>query len=332
MKTIVYGSCLFVLLGLVMACESEKKKSKQEELTIVVQADRSKIAKEEQELQSRLNEFSQERERLRKEKESLMASKEQLHGHDQTQARRLSEKERNLYLKEKEMWDREKTLESERMKLARQKDELLGKISSDAPLAASNTSQREVGIARREKSVAVREADVARREKEIGRREAGLAAREAAFLKLKSSIASYRAPAAPAGGRRGHAVSRKRAQTAYKGALAKMRKRGILPGDLPLENSGLIKEIAGVSKEGDYDRMMDLSMQLEAIVQNISVDAEFIDRKFQRLAQLNSEKKPSGKDKQTVSNLLRKATQLYSDGKLVLANREMNKIFALLAR
>ncbi len=331
MKTTAYSSCLIVFLGLVAACGSDKKKNKQEELTIVVQADRSKIAKEEQELQSRMSEFQKERERLRKEKDSLMTSKEQLQGHDQVQSRRLSEKERNLYLKEKGMWEREKSLETERKKLALQKDQMLGRISSGVSSPSLDTAHREAGVARREKGMAAREADVAGREKEIARREAELARREAAFLRAKSSIATYRPPL-PAGNRRGQAVSRKKAQAAYKGALDKMRKHGILPADLPLENSGLINDIAGAKKEGDYDKMMDLSLQLAEIVKSTRIDAEFIDRKFQRLAQLNNEKKPSGKDKQTVSRLLRKATQLYSDGKLVLANREMNKIFALFAR
>ena len=92
------------------------------------------------------------------------------------------------------------------------------------------------------------------------------------------------------------------------------------------------KEIAAAKKEGDFSRMMGLVEQLASVVNATKVDAGFIDRKFLRLAQLTKERKPQGKDKQSVSSLLRKATQLYGDGKFALANKALNKIFALLTR
>jgi len=114
--------------------------------------------------------------------------------------------------------------------------------------------------------------------------------------------------------------------------LKNMRRRGIRNSDLPLEAAGFIKQIAAAKKEGDYSRMMDLVEQLSAVLKMTKVNAGFIDRKFLRLAQLTKEKKPTGKDKQKVSSLLRKATQLYGDGKFALANKALNKIFALLTR
>ncbi|MBW1809064.1 MAG: hypothetical protein JRJ87_12790 [Deltaproteobacteria bacterium] len=329
-------SCLTAILfvcGFSSGCEDKAKKGKQEELTIVVEADRTQIAEEERALKNKLTEFEQAREQLRKEKADLMSSKTQLKGHDKAQVNRLAELERKLWKKEREMWSRESTLESERKNLADQKDEILGRASGGSGGSKpANMAQREGRLASREKSLASRETDLSKREKEIAIREAELAKREAAFLKLKTNLASYRAPTMSASRGHGPTVSRRKAEKVYKATLARMRKRGILLSDLPLESFSLNKEIRQAKKEGDYSRMMDSIEQLKAMITGTKVDAEFIDRKFQRLAQLTNEKRPKGKDKQTVSSLLRKATQLYGDGKFILANRELNRIFGLLAK
>lgn len=312
-----------------VACDKDAGKNKEEDLTIVVEADRSKIAAEEKKLKDRLSEFETERERLRREKAELMASKEALAGKDQVQLKRLMQLEKKLWTKEREMWSREAALEKERDRLADNKSDLLGR----APAAGGGgIAGRERSVASREKALGAREADLAKREKDLAEREADLARREAAFLKTKATLASARMPALPKAGSRSGSVGRAKAEKAYKTVLNKMRKKGILPGDLPLEFAGVNREIKEAKGEGDFSRMMDLVEQLDAVIGATRVNADFIDRKFARLAQLTKEKKPTGKDKQTVSTLLRKATQLYGDGKFVKANSELNRIFALLTK
>lgn len=311
------------------ACDKDAGKNKEEDLTIVVEADRSKIAAEEKKLKDRLSEFETERERLRKEKADLMASKEALAGKDQVQLKRLSQMEKKLWAQEREMWAREAALEKERERLATDKSDLLGRVPAGK---GGGIAGRERSVASREKSLSAREADLAKREKNLAAREAELARREAAFLRTKAILASARMPALPKAGGRTGSVGRAKAEKAYKVVLNKMRKRGILRGDLPLEFAGINREITEAKGEGDFSKMMDLVEQLEAVVAATRIDADFIDRKFARLAQLTREKKPTGKDKQTVSTLLRKATQLYGDGKFVKANRELNRIFALLTK
>ena len=318
----------FLFAGL--ACDKEGGKNKEEDLTIVVEADRSKIAAEEKKLKDRLSEFESERERLRKEKAELMANKEALAGKDQVQLKRLSQLEKKLWAKEREMWARESALEKERERLADDKSDLLGRVP--AVKGGGGIAGRERSVASREKSLSAREADLAKREKDLAAREAELARREAAFLRTKATLASARMPAVPKMGGRSGSVGRAKAEKAYKAVLNKMRKRGILRGDLPLEFAGVSREIKEAKGEGDFSKMMDLVEQLEAVVAATRIDSDFIDRKFGRLAQLTREKKPTGKDKQTVSKLLRKATQLYGDGKFVKANRELNRIFALLTK
>jgi hypothetical protein len=323
--SLVFGC--FLLAG--AACDKEAGKNKEEDLTIVVEADRSKIAAEEKKLKNRLSEFETERERLRKEKADLMASKEALAGKDQVQLKRLSQMEKKLWAKEREMWAREAALEKERERLATDKSDLLGRVPAGK---GGGIAGRERSVASREKSLSSREADLAKREKDLAAREAELARREAAFLRTKATLASARMPALPRAGARTGSVGRAKAEKAYKAVLNKMRKRGILRGDLPLEFAGINREINEAKGEGDFSKMMDLVEQLQAVVAATRIDADFIDRKFARLAQLTREKKPTGKDKQTVSTLLRKATQLYGDGKFVKANRELNRIFALLTK
>ena len=324
---------LSVLAGCILltgvACDKDASETKEEDLTIVVEADRSKITAEEAKLKERLTEFESERERLRKEKADLMASKDALVGKDQAQLKRLGQLEKKLWAKERGMWAREAALEKERERVANDKSDLLGRVPVGK---GGGIAGRERSVAGREKSLGAREADLARREKDLAAREAELTRREAAFLRTKATLASARMPALPKAGGRTGSVGRAKAERAYKAVLKKMRKRGILASDLPLEFAGVNREIKEAKGEGDFSKMMDLVEQLEAVITATRIGADFIDRKFARLAQLTREGKPTGKGKQTVSTLLRKATQLYGDGKFVKANRELNRIFASLTK
>jgi hypothetical protein len=324
---------LSVLAGCILltgvACDQDAGTNKEEDLTIVVEADRSKITAEEKKLKERLSEFETERERLREEKADLMASKDALAGKDQAQLKRLGQLEKKLWAKERGMWAREAALEKERERVANGKSELLDRVPVTK---GGGIAGRERSVAGREKSLGAREADLAKREKDLAAREAELTRREAAFLRTKATLASARMPVFPKAGGRTGSVGRAKAERAYKAVLKKMRKRGILAGDLPLEFTGVNREIREAKGEGDFSKMMDLVEQFEAVISATRIDADFIDRKFSRLAQLTRERKPTGKDKQMVSTLLRKATQLNGDGKFVKANRELNRIFALLTK
>jgi len=308
------------------AC-SRDKPDKQEELTIVVEADRSKLARQEQELKQRFNELQQERERLRREREALL-SKRLSGGGGHEQQRLLSQKEREIFERERKMLQRERELEQQRQKLTSQVDNLLGKLARQGgalPASAGNAGT----LAQREKSLASREADLARREKELARREADLARREADFLKLKSRLAAMPAVASRV---RDRPVSRKSAQRVYQKALTKMKKRGILAADLPLEDSGLLKDLEKALKGGNYTQAQALAERLDALVQATAVDAGFIERKLQRLSQLRAQARLSAAAGKKVSSLFRQATRFYSDGRYARANRQLNKIFAILRK
>jgi hypothetical protein len=227
------------------------------------------------------------------------------------------------------MWARESVLEADRERLTGDMSDLLGRVPVGK---GGGIAGRERGVANREKSLGAREANLAKREKDLAAREAELARREAVFLRTKATLASARMPAFPRAGGHTGSVGRAKVERAYRAVLKKMRKKGILAGDLPLELAGVNREIKAAKGEGDFSKMMDLVRRFGAVIAAIRIDADFIDRKFARLAQLTRERKPAGKDKQMVSTLLRKATRLYGDGKFVKANRELNRIFSLLTK
>lgn len=306
---------------------SRDKPDKQEELTIVVEADRSKLARQEQELKQRFGELQKERERLRREREKLL-SQRLSGGVGQQQQQLLSQKEKELFARERKMLQRERELEQERQKLTSQVDSLLGRLAGaggPAPARGNGSTQ----LARREKSLAEREADLARREKDLARREADLARREADFLKLKSKLAGITAVAARY---RERPVSRQSAQRVYRKALGKMQRRGILVADLPLEDSGLLRQVEAALKKGSYNQALALAERLDALVQATAVDAGFIERKLQRLSQLRARAKLSSAAGKKVSSLFREATRFYSDGRYARANRQLNKIFVILGK
>ncbi len=325
-------------LGLVaflapVACDKDEDHGKGEDLTIVVEADRSKLSEEEEKLRTRQAAFEEERKRLREEKAKLMSEKGQLQDKDKTAARRLAEMEKRLWEKERSMWSKEASIEKGRQHLAKSKSDLLLRAASGGlkgTAAGSTIASREGAIVKRERTFAKRESDLAGREKDLAEREAALARREAEFLKLQAKLSTVRMPAvarvAPSEGR----VNRKEAEKAFKAVSRKMRSRGILWADLPPEMAGLEKEFYAAKKAGDFGRAKDQVTQLEAVLSAMVIDAGFIDRKFARLNALIKKKPP--KDKQAISTSLRKATRLYGDGSFKAANRELNRIFALLTR
>jgi len=317
---------VLVVLGAGWGCD-KKDQAKQEDLTIVVEADRSKIAKEEQKLQAQVAEMEKEKETLLRERSELTQAKEQNKGLDKVQEARLLESERRLLEKERSIRTREASLDSERTAIQTQKQDLEkkapGALGADLPI-------REKGLADREKGLAGREAELARREKDLAQREADLAARETAFIRLQGSAVTT-AARTPAGRIGGQTVTRDQAEKAHKAALNKMRQKGILWADLPPEGTHLQGDLAAAQKKGDGGRLLDLAEQLDGLVSSIQIDSDFINRKLQWLTKLRKDKNPSAADSDTVKNLLRTVTLLVGDGKYAAANQELNRIHALLS-
>jgi DNA repair exonuclease SbcCD ATPase subunit len=323
-------------MGTLPACDSQPEQSKGEDLTIVVEADRSKISQAEQELEARRRAFEQQRQQLRQEKARLMEQKEELADEDQSSLSRLKQLERRLWEKERAMWQKEAALDQKREQLAADKSELLDRV---ATARAEPTAAGGDALAERRRELDRRERDLRERARKQGRvadRVDALADRiaqlEKSIRELTRAVAgsSQRRPAVAARPRRpGARVGRKAAERLFRGVVQQMQRRGILWSDLPAELAGLKKEYYAAKKAGDFEQARDAASQLKAALSAVVIDNGFIDRKFARLNRLIRNNPPS--DRQQVSALLRKATQLVGDGQHGAANRQLNRIFALLA-
>jgi hypothetical protein len=325
-------------VGLVsqLACDPQPEQPKGEDLTIVVEADRSKLSQAEQELETRRRTFEQQRQQLRQEKARLMEQKEELADEDQSSLSRLKQLERRLWEKERAMWQKEAALDQKREQLAAEKSELLDRVATAGatPVVAGKDA-----LAERDRDLARRERELNEGARKLGRvaeRVDALAGRidqlEKSIRELTRAVAasSQRRPVVAARPRTaGPRVGRKVAERMFRGAVQEMRRHGILWSDLPAGLSGLKKEFYSAKKSGDFDQARDAASQLKAALSAVVIDGGFIDRKFERLNRLIRRNPPS--DRQQVSALLRKATQLVGDGQHGAANRQLNRIFALLA-
>ena len=315
----------------VQACDLKGDKG-QEDLTIVVEADRSKLTAQEKELALRLEEFEKERERLRAEREELMQSKETIKDKDASQLQRIREMEKRLWSKERSMWKRETDLDQEKRQLETSKTRMLVEPLA-LPKAGAGVSLggREAGMARRETSLAGREKDLALREKRVAQREEAVATREKALAARESQAPTTRIVNVTRSESGSGRVSKKQAQRAYKRARKLMGGKGILHADLPPELQGVQADIKAALNKKDYRTARDLSEQLRAALSAMVVDEGFIKRKFARLNDLSRKKSPkSDAKKKEVKSLLRKATQLVADGQFGKANRHLNRIYSLL--
>ncbi len=320
------GLCLLLPM---MACEKkEAKKGKSEDLTIVVEADRSKITKEEQELRARQAAFDMERKRLREERAKLMKEKERL-GSKGSLAH-IKELEQRLWQKERQMWNKEAELEKVRNSIAQNKDKLLAKVSGAKQVGGD--------LAKREQDLARREAQLAKREQQLSGIPSGAIAsrmdkleqRMAELTRAVEKLASVRSVPMPRMHSPSGRVSRKQSKKTFAKATTLMRKKGLLWGDLPGDLKGFRDDYYASQKSADYAKANDLAEMLMSSVKNLAIDSEFISGKFTRLNELIARKPIKAKDKKRVSSLLRKATQLVGDGQFFKANRELNRIFALL--
>ncbi|HOX43146.1 MAG TPA: hypothetical protein PK668_06095 [Myxococcota bacterium] len=323
---VVGGLCL---VGLGADCgRGQEPTGKGEDLTITVEADRSKLSQEERELRARLEAFEAERMKLREERATLMSAKDELKDKDESSAKRLRDLEQRLWERERSMWAKESSLEKERETLAEAKNQILERVPGAAK-AGGGAGGDGKAVEAQLRSLEERKRALDAREKALADREALLNGKvdECALAVLRLSQGARPVVVnrpAPGDG----PVGRAEAERAVAAARAGMQKKGLRWDDLPSEVAGLQAELAAASKAREWPRLKELAAQLDAVVVATLVDSGFIDRKFVRLNQA-IKAKPAA-DKKAVSSLLRKATQLVGDGQYLAANLELNKIFALL--
>jgi len=312
--------------GLALACPGSEKQrtAADDELTIVVQADRTRLAGEEAALQEQRRVLEQERTRLNAELERVAQQKES--SPESSEAVRLA-------LEAVKKQEAIEALLKRQEAIAKERDDLLKKVTESpvpvapAPAPAATVSpaftselQKVIKDAsERDKAAAGRERSVAEREKDLAEREKALAAREA-------SLAEREASCQAGGGRaRGPELTAGQVARAYKDLLGAMDRKGILPDDLPASRQKAFKA-ASSQRSKDPARAMDGIESVQTAVDNLVIDDDFIQAKSKRINQLAAGKKATGE----IAELLRQASRSATDGRYQEANRALNNIVSII--
>jgi hypothetical protein len=183
---------------------------------------------------------------------------------------------------------------------------------------AAALATREAAMSTREKSVAQREREFAERERAIATREAALAQRERDTCGAAAPMIIQSAP--PKGG----SYDKNDVSPILAKAKEQMRKKGILPSDLPGGAQDLENKATDAMGAKDWNKAYFAAQQLYAIVDSIKIDRLFIQAKMARLnRQVSSSKVDEDTNKQLVG-ILSDVAQKYNDGNFAAANARLN--------
>lgn len=192
---------------------------------------------------------------------------------------------------------------------------------------AAALAGREAAMSARESKVAQREREFAERERAIAQREAALAQREKETCGAAAPMIIHSAP--PKGG---GSYSKSDVAPVLAKAKDMMRKKGILPADLPGGAQGLENQATDAMGANDFNKAYFAAQQLLAIVDSIKIDRLFIQAKMARLnRQVTSSKVDEATNQQLVAALADVA-QKYNDGNFGAANSRLNQLAAQLAK
>ena len=315
------------------------KKPGDDELTIVVQADRSRLEGEQAALNDQRKSLEQDRDALRKQLERLGE------GTAVPQEEVADLKKKILALMEQQS-----QLSQKSEAMVKQSDDLVRRVITGgskgalaappaaapaavpapvaaAPAAATAEIARVTGeVAVREKEMAGRERTLAEREKELADREKALAGREA--LVAQRETASGRATPRD----HGLSASRPAVERAFKTLQAALEAKGVLAADLPPAKQKLVQDAGTSRAAGDLAKAINAIEAAQAAVDQVTVDGDFISEKVKRVNAMTQKKAPDPKKRDQVAKLLQEVTRSYSDGRFAEANRALNNIVLLLEK
>ncbi|MBI5509425.1 MAG: hypothetical protein HY903_11800 [Deltaproteobacteria bacterium] len=326
------------------ADEAAKDEAGVEDLTIVVEADKSRIMQEEEKLQATRAEVDQERERIEKERGELEKKLATLSKKDKKQRDKLEADEQRLEAEDKKLRDRMKSFETERASLESDKNKLLERISQMTQSKGGlSMAQREEILVRREKEITKREAKAVEHEKEIGKLQADAVRslqeinKILADLQAGGGVRTVMVPG-PAGGGSGSSASGPKAtktgvQKLQKDLKTKMDTKGILVADLPPAARDLDKGAKTAMSGNDLDAAQQALTDLGAVVDGIKVDHAFVQAKFGRINKSYPKEKIEQLDekkRKQVLSLLDEVSDSFSDGRYDRANKKINQLYRLL--
>jgi len=269
--------------------------------------------KAQQDLIARRDKLLEDRKKLQTEKEKLEVDIKQIEakGGDATeQKKKAAELDAQL-----------QTSNDSLVELLNNKLDTLNKSADKS----SNIAAREAAIAQREKTVAEREAKAGDREKQIAQREFEAAQRWKDSCSTGTPMIIQ--GAAPKGG-----YDKKDVTQLITKAKKEMSKKGILTGDLPGPAQTLESEANSAIKDNDMTKAYVAAAQLVGVVDQITINRQFIQAKHARLSQqAKASKVDEGTNKQ-FAEILSDVMQKFGDGDFNAANRRLNQLAGLLAK
>jgi hypothetical protein len=303
-----------------------------EDVTIRVEADKSRILQEENALKARQHDFETDKARLERERAEIEEKKATVSQADKASREKLEAAERALAEEQKALKEKSDKSEADRAKLEAEKTELLERISKMTQTKGGLTlEQREEAIARRERDVAQRERDVAQREREAAR---GLADVGKLLEEVRGGVSGLKATAltkAPPSAASANAT-KATVTKVEKGVHARMETKGILLDDLPPTIRDLSNTAAAAANGHDYAAAQDALAQVQQTVDAIAINHAFVQAKMARINRQFEDKKVSVDEakQKKIQGLLAEASDSFSDGRYDRANKKINQIFGLL--
>ena len=324
------------LATLAVGCKDSEKpgsgNAPVEEMSIVVEADKTRILEEEQTLKKERATVEEEQTRLERERAEVSERLASLSKKDKSQRDKLEADQRRLTDEETRLNARLRSFQDDRDKLERDKNVLLEKIGRlEQPKGTQTIQQREETMAKRERDLARREADLAAREKSVAERESEVGKNLRDAQSLLSNAGNTRTvvvAAAPA------AVATANPTSASVGALRrevmrKMEYRGLLPDDLPPTARELDQEARSSLKSKDFGGAQEALVKLDKAVDGVVVNSAFVQGKMTRINRtFASTKLDSGRSTQ-VQKLLSEFGELATDGRWDRANQKANQMVAV---
>jgi len=339
----------FWLCGVTLAllatasCKHNKKSTEKEQggvddMTIVVEQDKSHLSEQEAALAEKAKAVEAEKQRIAQEKADLEAQLSTLSKKDRKKKQQIEQHEALLAAQEAKLSEKTRTIDTEHEKLLQEKTHLLERIGKMAQNQGSLTvTQREEAMASREQRLAEREKQVAEREKAVAVRESEVGTRldeaQRVLTGLQSASTLVRTAAPSAGSSAGAKEASRQSTTKLQQKVrAKMDAKGVLADDLPPGE----RDLEGSGKQAieakDYAAATDALTRLEGVVDSIDVNQAFVQAKMTRINKMYQGKMDSldeGRRKR-VLGLLEEVSDSFSDGRYDRANKKINQIYNVL--
>lgn len=323
-------SCAALLVG-ASACSSEANSADEseagvEQFSINVEADRSRILEQEEDLQKQQQSVETEKEKLERARREISDRLANLSKSDRKQRAALESEQKQLAQQENELRDRLQRFERQRSKLEQEKDDLLARIGQ--------MSESSGNISGLQSSVRAQSRRIEELEKTIEQDNQRLSAKMDRIEKLLVEALEKSGGTRTVVVERGGGSSSKRATASEVDAARRtyrraMKSKRFLVSDLSPAARRTLSDAEDATKEKDFEQALGHYQTLVSSVSNTRVDAEFIDAKAKRADRLVRQ---GSIPTQKVQPILQKIGEAAADGRYGMANIHLNQIFALAGR